>query len=58
MIYQSSKSRSGPPSLGLNPMIRGLRLVFIILFTILDVGQVVYKVRPRTEYIIVTSMYK
>ena len=33
-----------PPSQILSPWIRGLRLLFIVLFTCFDVGQAVYKV--------------
>lgn len=31
--------------MSLNPLIRGLRLAFIIIFTAFDVGQAIYKVR-------------
>ena len=54
-IYKSrsaahKRGSDAPPSLSLNPFIRAMRLLFIVLFTALDVGQAVYKVgRGRSK---------
>ncbi len=49
MIYQrrlqkSKNSGDEMPSQSLNPLIRGLRLAFILLFTAFDIGQAIYMV--------------
>ena len=45
IVYKKRHDLDGEPvNLGLNPLIRGFRLAFIILFTLTDVGSALYKV--------------
>ncbi|XP_059085995.1 protein rhomboid-like [Tigriopus californicus] len=41
---RKSRNTDEPTPNDLNPVIRGLRLVFLIVFVVVDVGQIVYKV--------------
>jgi len=44
-IYAKSlRSQKDPPPMNLNPWIRGLRLAFVILFIVGDVGNIIYDV--------------
>eukprot|EP00095_Tigriopus_kingsejongensis_P010040 snap_masked-scaffold231_size243715-processed-gene-1.20 protein:Tk10040 transcript:snap_masked-scaffold231_size243715-processed-gene-1.20-mRNA-1 annotation:"rhomboid-related protein 3" len=47
IVYETRLERTqftnDPKPLGLNPIIRGFRLLFIVTFVVCDVGQIVYK---------------